>query len=89
MGKGLSNMTLEELWKLFPILLVEHNDTWRQRYEEIEGCLTELLADCSVVRISHIGSTAVDGIWAKDIDDVLVAHDRDAIQTRGASSSRR
>lgn len=65
-------MTLEELWELFPIFLVEHNDKWRQQYEEIEGQLAELLSDCSVGRISHIGSTAVKGIWAKDIVDVLV-----------------
>ena len=72
MGKELSDMTLEELWELFPIFLVEHDDAWRQQYEEIEGRLNELLSDCSVERISHIGSTAVDGIWAKNIVDVLV-----------------
>ena len=26
MGKGLSGMTLEELWELFPIFLVAHDD---------------------------------------------------------------
>ena len=72
MGKELSEMTLEELWELFPIFLVEHDDTWRQQYEEIEGRLIELLSDCAVERISHIGSTAIDGIWAKNIVDVLV-----------------
>ena len=72
MGKELSDMTLEELWELFPISLVEHDDAWRRQYEEIEGRVVELLPDCSVERISHIGSTAVNGIWAKDIVDVLV-----------------
>ena len=72
MGKELSDMTLEELWELFPIFLVEHDDTWRQQYEEVEGRLVELLSDCSVERVNHIGSTAVDGIWAKDIVDVMV-----------------
>jgi len=72
MGKELSDMTLEELWELFPVFLVEHDDAWRRQYEEVEVCLVDLLSDCSVERISHIGSTAVDGIWAKDIVDVLV-----------------
>ena len=72
MGKELSDMTLEERWELFPIFLVEHNETWRQQYEEIEGRLIELLSGCAVGRISHIGSTAVDGIWAKNIVDILV-----------------
>ena len=72
MGKELSDMTLEELWELFPIFLVEHDDKWLGQYEEIEGRLAELLSGCAVGRISHIGSTAVDGILAKDIVDVLV-----------------
>ncbi len=72
MGKELSDMTLEELWELFPIFLVEHNDAWHQQYKEMEVRLNELLSDCSIERIGHIGSTAVDGIWAKNIVDILV-----------------
>ena len=72
MEKDLQDMTLEELWELFPIFLVEHDGAWRRQYEEIGVRLAELLSDCRVVRISHIGSTAVDDIWAKDIVDVMV-----------------
>ncbi|WP_350454719.1 GrpB family protein [Slackia heliotrinireducens] len=72
MGKDLPDMTLEELWELFPISLVEHNDAWRQQYAEIASDIAELLSDYPVERISHIGSTAVDGIWAKSIVDVMV-----------------
>lgn len=35
MAKELSEMSLEELWELFPIFLVEHNDRWNLLYEEI------------------------------------------------------
>ena len=72
MGKDLSEMTLEELWELFPIFLVEHDDRWEVYYDEIEKELTGLLSDQHVVRISHIGSTAVQDIWAKNIVDVMV-----------------
>ena len=72
MGKDLSEMTLEELWELFPIFLVEHDDRWEVYYDEIEKELTRLLSDLHVVRISHIGSTAVQKIWAKNIVDVMV-----------------
>ena len=65
MEKDLSEMTLEELWELFPIFLVAHDDRWKDCYNEIEKTLTVLLADQPVVRISHIGSTAIQGIWAK------------------------
>lgn len=72
MGKELSQMTLEELWELFPVFLVEQNEKWNQYYGEIEGLLRKILSETSVKRISHIGSTAIDGIWAKDIVDILI-----------------
>ena len=72
MGKELSEMTLEELWELFPIFLVEHNEKWSGYYNEIESTLQKLLSNYPVDRISHIGSTAIQGIWAKDIVDVIL-----------------
>ena len=60
-------MTLEELWELFPIFLVEHDDRWKDSFNEIEKMLTGLLSNQPVDRISHIGSTAILGIWAKNI----------------------
>lgn len=33
MGKELSEMTLEELWELFPIILKEHNTDYKDWYE--------------------------------------------------------
>ncbi len=72
MGKKLSEMTLEELWKLFPISLVEHKDHWVDDYREMEERLCSELSQCQIVRISHIGSTALDNIWAKNIVDILI-----------------
>ena len=72
MSKHLSEMTLDELWELFPIFLVAHDDRWTDSYNEIEKTLTVLLADQPVIRISHIGSTAIQKIWAKNIIDVIV-----------------
>ena len=72
MRKELSEMTLEELWVLFPIFLVAHDDRWIDSFNEIERTLTELLSDQPVDRISHIGSTAIQGIWAKNIVDVMI-----------------
>ena len=69
MGKKLSEMSLEELWQLFPIFLTEPKSCWKEWYEEEEKLLKGLLP---AARISHIGSTAVDGIWAKNIVDILV-----------------
>ncbi len=74
MGKKLSEMTLKELWHLFPIQLTAHQEGWAAQYEEMEQELSALLAGRDV-RISHIGSTAIRGIWAKPIVDVLIEAD--------------
>ena len=71
-------MSLQELWELFPISLVEHNDRWEEYYQEIAGVLRKVLAAYPVVRISHIGSTALPGIRAKNIVDVLVEVEKTA-----------
>ena len=70
MGKKLSEMTLEELWKLFPIFLTEHQDCWREWYFEEESLLKNTLPQ--IERINHIGSTAIPTIWAKPIIDILI-----------------
>lgn len=72
MGKELSELTLEELWELFPIFLVEHNEKWTDDYKEIEALLQQILSGRTIDRVSHIGSTAIQGIWAKNIVDVMV-----------------
>lgn len=78
MGKELSEMSVEELWELFPIFLVAHNDKWNIFYDEMESFLKTILSKCPIERISHIGSTAISGIWAKDIVDILIEVSKDS-----------
>lgn len=70
MKKTLSEMTLEELWQLFPIVLTEHRDCWAEWYEEESLALRSFLPEA--FRLHHIGSTAIRGIWAKPIVDILM-----------------
>ena len=72
MENSLSDMSLEELWELFPIILTEHKEIWDDWYAEEELILKNCLPAERTKRISHIGSTAVIGIWAKPIIDILV-----------------
>ncbi|MCM1262020.1 MAG: GrpB family protein [Butyrivibrio sp.] len=72
MKKTLSQMTLDELWQLFPISLVPHNEHWTEYYAEIEIFLRNILSAYEIQRISHIGSTAIKNIWAKNIIDILI-----------------
>ena len=36
MSKKLTEMSLEELWQLFPIILTEHQEYWKEWYLEEE-----------------------------------------------------
>lgn len=71
MNNPLSEMALEELWELFPIVLSEHKDCWADWYEEEKLSIKSLLPDQNI-RISHIGSTALPRMWAKPIIDILI-----------------
>ncbi|MDO5784905.1 MAG: GrpB family protein [Eubacteriales bacterium] len=72
MSKPLSEMTREELWHLFPIFLTEHQACWEAWYDEEHMLLSSILPQYPTIQISHIGSTAVQRIWAKPIIDILV-----------------
>ena len=72
MKKKLEDMTLEELWQIFPIFLVEHRPEWADWYQEESQSLLSQLPDGLVKRISHVGSTAIPSIWAKNIVDILL-----------------
>lgn len=79
MGKKLSDMTLEELWQLFPIVLTEHNVDWKDWFLEERNHLAKLLP--GFVIINHIGSTAINDIWAKPVIDILIEVPEQALLT--------
>ena len=72
MTKSLSEMSEEELWQLFPIILKEYNPEYKNWYQEEKEQLEALLPDDYIERINHIGSTAVPGLLAKPTVDILL-----------------
>lgn len=56
---------------MFPIFLVKHNKEWADWYDEEATAILSLIPAKYIVRISHIGSIAVQNIWAKNIVDIL------------------
>lgn len=45
-NKKLSEMTLEELWRLFPIILTPHRDCWEEWYREKTGYICMSRSAC-------------------------------------------
>ena len=68
--KDLKDMTLEELWQIFPIELKSHNDDYPLWYSEKAEEIGQIIGK-DIFSINHIGSTAVN-IIAKPIIDILV-----------------
>lgn len=71
MAKDLAEMTLTELWKLFPIVHTAHNPAWAAWYAEEAAALAAAFG-ARRRRTSHIGSTAVPGLTAKPTVDILL-----------------
>ena len=71
MDKCPTEMRDEELWQLFPIILVPYDTSWPEAYRSESLRLREAVGS-DIVRISHIGSTAVPGLTAKPTIDILL-----------------
>ena len=72
--KRLEEMTLEELWELFPIILTAPNAEWQVWALEEIANLKKIIGKY-ISAVQHIGSTAIRGIWAKPIIDILIETD--------------
>lgn len=75
MEKDLSEMTLEELWELFPIILREHNPKYKEWYLKEKENIEKAVGINEIKRINHIGSSAVEGLIAKPTVDILLEID--------------
>lgn len=67
-GKQSSNAAADR------IELVDSDPSWTRQYEEEAAALLTVLPAGAGVRLEHFGSTAISGIRAKPIIDILVIH---------------
>ena len=78
MNNPLQEMTNEELWVLFPIILSKHRAEWTKFYEQEKDSIISALGTNNMYRINHIGSTSVPGLIAKPTIDILLEIPTDA-----------
>lgn len=72
MSKTLDQMTAEELGKIFPIILSTYKKQWSELFITEKELIYRHIGRHSVVRIEHIGSTAVPDIICKSTIDILL-----------------
>ena len=72
----LEDLSLEELWELFPISFTDCNEKFKEIYSDEENILKSLLGNY-IKRINHTGSTAINNIKTKPIVDILIEIDFD------------
>lgn len=70
-ARRLEDLTLAELWQLFPIRLRDHDPQWSAYYAQESAALVQIFG-VTAVRVSHIGSTVVPGLLAKPTVDILL-----------------
>jgi GrpB-like predicted nucleotidyltransferase (UPF0157 family) len=82
MTDQLHNLSSQELGKLFPIILVDHNPEWYKLYDSEREQIIKTLGPDEIQQIEHIGSTAIPAIKSKPSIDILMEISRDAKDKR-------
>ena len=75
MKKHVSELTPEEFQKTFPITLEDVKPEFADWYEEEKRAILGVVDEKVIVRINHIGSSAIPNIKAKPVVDILLEID--------------
>jgi GrpB-like predicted nucleotidyltransferase (UPF0157 family) len=72
MSENLDLLNREELGRLFPVIISEPKDEWKNLFIREKRRIIRLLKRERAIRVEHIGSTSVPGLLAKPTIDILV-----------------
>ena len=70
--KSLNDFTIAELGQLFPIIISDYSDKWPDLYALESKIITDSFSKAEIVRIDHIGSTAIPRLKAKPTINILL-----------------
>lgn len=65
-------MSNDELWALFPIIIKGYNPDYPLWYSDEKSMISGIIGSSSIMRVSHIGSTAVPALFSKPTVDILL-----------------
>jgi GrpB-like predicted nucleotidyltransferase (UPF0157 family) len=70
--QDLNKLSVEALGKLFPIVIVDYDPVWINLFNSEKQIIEGVTGIKNIIRIEHIGSTAIPGLCAKPTIDILV-----------------
>lgn len=70
--RRLSRALRRELGKKYPVVVVEYDPRWKKLYKKEAKFLKSQFGPEVIIRTEHFGSTAVPGLAAKPVIDILV-----------------
>ena len=70
--KDLDQLSPDELGRLFPIRLSPYKPEWGHLFQEEKKLLENILGADHIIKLEHIGSTAVPGLVSKPTIDILL-----------------
>lgn len=71
-SNDLHKKTLEQLGHLFPIIIQDYSDEWISFFQSESRLIINSFSQSDIVKIDHIGSTAIPGLKAKPTIDILL-----------------
>ena len=84
--KHVYELNPQEFQKLFPIVLKDVLPEYADWYEEEKKAILGVIDSKDVVRINHIGSSAIPDIKAKPVVDILLEIDGTCIVSKGVEA---
>ena len=72
MKQDLNRLSVEALGKLFPIVIIDYDPAWKKLFYSEKQIIQGAIGVNNIIRIEHIGSTAIPGLCAKPTIDILV-----------------
>ena len=72
MPQDLNKLNIKELGKLFPVIISDPDPDWGEIYNSEKTKIEKTLGKRNILKIEHIGSTAVPGLKAKPTIDILL-----------------
>ncbi|MDA3882010.1 MAG: GrpB family protein [Bacteroidales bacterium] len=72
LNNDLHKKTLEKLGQIFPVIICEPSEKWQDFFQTESKLIVDSFSKSDIVRIDHIGSTAIPDLKAKPTIDILL-----------------